>query len=178
MTADQDKARREDLFLKDIQSALRKETAEMDPNEGLEQFMAAVAANPKPRTSWWKKLNSWLGDMGFSPALGSGLAVAQLGIIVALLIAPHSGTREQSPETAYRGAPGQAQKASDLKITINPDADFASLVSLLRANQCRIIAGPSESGELWVVVDDKNRLVETRRALVQSSLIDDVAVRQ
>lgn len=178
MTADQDKARREDLFAKDIQSVLREETAEVDPNEGLERFMAAVAASSKAQTSWWKKLNSWLGDIGFSPALASAVAAAQLGIIAVLLIAPPPSIWNQSPETAYRGASVQAQEAPDLKITINPEADFASLVSLLRTNQCRIIAGPSESGELWVVVDDKKRLLETRKALEQSGLIDDVAARQ
>lgn len=175
MTQDQDKARREDLFTQDIQSALREETSEGNSNDGLERFMAGVAASPKGRWSWWKNLNSWLGDIGFSPALGSAVAMVQLGVIAALL-ATHAPTVQDEPtKNVYRGVASPAQETPDLKITISPDAGFAGLASLLRANNCRIIAGPSELRELWVVVDDKMALVETRRALEQSGLIDDVA---
>lgn len=181
MTQDQDQARREELLSRDLQSLFREETAEINPNDGLERFMAAVAANPKPRApvpiSGWQRLNGWLGGIGFSPALASGVAIVQLGVIVALL-ATHATVRDESPESLYRGVAVQAQEAPDFKITINPDADFASLAALLRANQCRIIAGPSELGELWVVVDDKTSLVAIRKSLEESSLIDDVAAHQ
>lgn len=178
MTQDQDEARREDLFTKDIQSALREETSEGNPNHGLERFMAGVAASPKARRSWWKSLNSWLGDIGFSPALGSALAMVQLGVIAALLAIHAPAVRDEPPENVYRSIAGPTQERSDLKITINPDADFASLAALLRTNDCRIVAGPSELGELWVVVGDRKALAEIRRSLEQSSLIDDVAAQQ
>lgn len=177
MSTDEDKARREALLDKDLQELFREETAAMDPNEGLERFMAAVAAEPRRRASWWQRLNGWLGDIGFSPALASGVAMVQLGVIAALL-ATHASVSDESPESLYRGAAVQAQVTPDFKITINPDADFASLATLLRANQCRIVAGPSELGELWVVVDDKTSLVAIRKALEESSLIDDVAASQ
>lgn len=181
MSTNEDKARREALFDKDLQELFREEAAAMDPNEGLERFMAAVAANPKPRApvpiSGWQRLNGWLGDIGLSPALVSGVAMVQLGVIVALL-ATHATVSDKSPESLYRGVAVEAQETPDFKITINPDADFASLATLLRANQCRIVAGPSELGELWVVVDDKTSLVAIRKSLEESSLIDDVAASQ
>ena len=177
MSTDEGKARREALLEKDLQELFREETAAMDPNEGLERFMAAVAAEPRRGASWWQRLNSWLGNIGLSPALVSGVAMVQLGVIAALL-ATHATVGDESPESLYRGVAVQAQETPDFKVSINPDADFASLATLLRANQCRIVAGPSEFGELWVVVDDKTSLVAIRKSLEESSLIDDVAARQ
>lgn len=177
MSTNEDKARREALFDKDLQELFREEIAAMDPNEGLERFMAAVAEERRGRASWWQRLNGWLGNIGVSPALASGVAMVQLGVIAALL-ATHATVGDESPESIYRGVAVQAQEAPDFKITINPDADFASLATLLRANQCRIVAGPSELGELWVVVDDKTSLVAIRKALEESKLLDDVAASQ
>lgn len=176
MNPNQDKTEWDDLD-REIQAVLREERAEIDPDEGLERFMAAVAVTPQARPSWWQRLNGWLGNIGVSPALASGVAMVQLGVIAALL-ATHATVGDESPESIYRGVAVQAQETPDFKITINPDTDFASLVTLLRANQCRIIAGPSELGELWVVVDDKTDLVAIRKSLEESSLIDDVAASQ
>lgn len=177
MSTDEDKARREALLDKDLQELFREETSAMDPNEGLERFMAAVAAERRGRASWWQRLNDWLGNIGVSPALASGVAMVQLGVIAALL-ATHATVGDESPESLYRGVAVQAQETPDFKITVNPDADFASLATLLRANQCRIVAGPSELGEIWVVVDDKARLMAIRKSLEESRLIDDVAAHQ
>ena len=175
MNPNLDKAGCEDLLDKDIQAVLREETSEIDPDEGLDQFMAAVAANPKARPSWWERLNGWLGDIGFSPALASVIVMVQVGVIAALLATQPQPATDGAPEVEYRGITGQVMEAPDLKITINPDADFASLAILLRANSCRIVAGPSELGEIWVAVDDKTDLLATRKSLEESSLIDDVA---
>lgn len=178
MSQDQDKASREELFAKDIQAVFREETADISPTEGLERFMAAVAAEPKARVSRWQRLNGWLDGIGFSPALASAVVILQAGVIVALLATQFPSVSDGSPESVYRGIAGPTQERPDLKITINPDADFASLAALLRINDCRIVAGPSELGELWVVVDDRKALAEIRRSLEQSSLIDDVAAQQ
>lgn len=176
MSTNEDKARREALLDKDLQELFREETAAMDPNEGLERFMAAVAAERRNRASWWQRLNGWLGNIGVSPALASGVVLVQAGLIAALLVTQLPSARNGSPESIYRGAPGPVQQQADFKLIINPDAGFASLVSLLRANHCRIIAGPSELGELWVVADDRQDLEGIRKSLEASGLIDDVAV--
>jgi hypothetical protein len=180
MTQDQDKARWEDLLSKDIQSVFREETADLNPDEGLERFMAAVAANPKAQipASWWQRLNTWLAGIGISPALASAVAMVQLGVIAALLATQLPTARDEAPESVYRGATSPVRQEPDLRITINPDADFASLTALLRANNCRIVAGPSELGELWIAVDDEKTLLEIRKSLEQSSLIDDVVAHQ
>lgn len=180
MIQDQDKTGPETLLAKDIQSVLKEETAELNPNEGLERFMSAVAANPKVQAeaSWWQRLNSWLGDVGFSPALASAVVMVQVGVIAALLATQAPPLVDEESETTFRGVAGPTQETPDLKITVNPDADFASLATLLRTNHCRIIAGPSELGELWVVVDDKKGLAEISKTLEQSQLIGDVVANQ
>ena len=178
MNPNLDKAGRDDLLDKDIQAVLREETAEIDPNAGLERFMAAVAANPQARSSWWQRMNIWLNDVGFSPALASVIVMVQVGVIAALLATQPEPATDGAPKVEYRGITGREQEAPDLKITINPDADFASLATLLRANSCRIVAGPSELGEIWVVVDDKTDHLAIRKSLEESSLIDDVAAHR
>jgi hypothetical protein len=199
MNPNQDKEEWDDLD-REIQAVLREEAAQIDPDEGLERFMAAVAVTPQARPSWWQRLNGWLGDIGFSPALASVVVMVQVGVIAALLATQPQPATDGAPEITFRGitsralqAPdlkttinpdtdrgiaGQTQQAPDLKITINPDADFASLATLLRANQCHIVAGPSELGEIWIVVEDKMNLMAIRKSLEESSLIDDVAARQ
>lgn len=167
----------EDQFEKDLRDVLREEPEKTEVSQGLERFMAAVAANPKPRPSWWQRMNGWLGDIGFSPALASVVVMVQVGVI-AVLLATQLPSASESYETEYRGITGQPQQTPDLKLTVSPDADFASLTTLLRANGCRIVAGPSELGEIWVVVDDKANLAAIRKSLGESSLLDDVAVHQ
>jgi len=199
MNPNLDKAEWDDLD-REIQAVLREEAAKIDPDEGLERFMAAVAATPQAQPSWWKRLNGWLGDIGFSPALASVVVTVQVGVIAVLLATQPQPATDGAPEVTFRditsgalqapdinttinpdanrGIAGRAQQAPDLKITVNPDAGFASLVTLLRTNSCRIVAGPSELGEIWVVVDDKTDLVAIRKSLEESSFIHHVAPHQ
>lgn len=167
-----------DPLEQDLQILFREESAGINPNEGLDRFMAAVAANPKARASWWTRLNRWLGDIGFTPALASAVVMLQVGLITALLalqVLPEEG---EVPDMTPRGADVLQQEAPDFKLTVKPDTRFSELVTLLRGNHCRIIAGPTEQGELWVVVDDDARFEEIRMALTQSDLIDEIVVNR
>lgn len=168
------------LLEQDIAEVMREQTARLDPDEGLERFMAAVAANPKRSSmdaSWWQRINDWLSGVGLTPAFASLVIVAQAGVLF-VLMASQPGSDDVDLTTQYRGAGVQQQQVPDFKLTISPDADFAGLASLLHSNGCKIIAGPSESGEIWVVLDDKRRLDEVRATLSQSIMIDDVASLQ
>lgn len=162
----------------DIRTLFREESAGINPNEGLDRFMAAVAANSRARASWWTRLNRWLSDAGFTPALASTVVMLQVGVIVALL-ALHVQPKEESvPDMTPRSADVLQQEVPDFKLTVKPDTRFSELVTLLRGNHCRIIAGPSEQGELWVAVDDDARFEEIRMALTQSELIDEIIVNR
>lgn len=178
MTQGQERNSLPDPLDHDIRTLFREESAGINPNEGLDRFMAAVAANPKARASWWTRLNRWLGDAGFTPALASTVVMLQVGVIVALL-AMHVQPKEESvPDMTPRGADVLQQEVPDFKLTVKPGTRFSELVTLLRGNHCRIIAGPSELGEIWVVVDNHARLEEIRMALTQSDLIDEIVVNR
>jgi len=178
MTQGHDRNNSPDPLEKDIRSLFREESAGINPNEGLDRFMAAVAANPKARASWWTRLNRWLGDAGFTPALASTVVMLQVGVIAALLALHVQPAEEDVLDMTPRGADVLQQEAPDFKLTVKPDTSFSELVTLLRGNHCRIIAGPSEQGELWVVVDDDARFEEIRMALTQSELIDEIIVNR
>lgn len=178
MTQGHDRNNPPDPLEQDIRTLFREESAGINPNEGLDRFMAAVAANPKARVSWWTRLNRWLADAGFTPALASTVVMLQAGVIVALLALHVQPEKEDVLDMTPRGADVLQQEAPDFKLTVKPDSGFSELVMLLRGNHCRIIAGPSELGEIWVAVDDDARFEEIRMALTQSELIDEIVVNR
>lgn len=178
MTQGHDRNNSPDPLEQDIRTLFREESAGINPNEGLDRFMAAVAANPKVRASWWTRLNSRLEGVGFTPALASTVVMLQAGVIATLLALHIQPEKEDVLDMTPRGADVLQQEAPDFKLTVKPGTNFSELVTLLRGNQCRIIAGPSELGEIWVVVDNHARLEEIRMALTQSGLIDEVVVNR
>lgn len=177
MTQGHDRNNSPDPLDQDIRTLFREESAGINPNEGLDRFMAAVVATPKARASWWTRLNRWLGDAGFTPALASTVVMLQVGVIAVLLALQVQPKEESVPDMTPRGVDVLQQEAPDFKLVVKPDTDFGRLVSVLRANSCRIVAGPSELGEIWVVVDDRTDLAVIRQALEGSGLIDDVVAQ-
>jgi hypothetical protein len=167
-----------DPLEQDIRTLFREESAGINPNEGLDRFMAAVAAHPRARASWWTRLNRWLANVGFTPALASTVVMLQVGVIAALLALQVQPEKEDVLDMTPRGVDVLQQEAPDFKLTVKPDTRFSELVTLLRGNHCRIVAGPSELGEIWVVVDDDAKFEEIRTALTQSALIDEVVVNR
>lgn len=105
---------------------------------------------------------------GLSPAFGVVLAllVAQSTILLQLGIF--------SSSAAYRGLSTQATVVSHLKIIANPQTDYAQLVELLRKNGCRVVAGPSENGELWLNLEEPEKLTVIKSDFLNSGLVDDV----
>jgi len=105
---------------------------------------------------------------GLSPAFAVvlGLLIAQSAAILQLGLLTSS--------SAYRGLSTQSEVAPHLKITINPKTDYAQLVELLRKNGCRVVAGPSETGELWIRLEEPEKLNIIQADLLNSGLIDQV----
>ncbi len=176
--ADHPEAGQELLMVEEIRSVLQKETRQIDPQEGLAAFMSAVKENPRQqvRIGLFDRLNTWLESAGFTPALASAIVTIQVGVIAALVSINMQMGQQQEIAGQYRSAPMQSLQKPDLKLTISPGTNFADLADLLREQGCRIVAGPSEYGEIWVVVDERNRLEEKRNNLSKSALIDDVMV--
>jgi hypothetical protein len=105
---------------------------------------------------------------GLSPAFAVvlGLLIAQSAAMLQLGLLTTS--------SAYRGLSTQTEVAPHLKITINPKTDYSQLVELLRKNGCRVVAGPSETGELWIRLEEPEKLNIIKADLLNSGLIDEV----
>lgn len=162
-------ASREQAFLQSCRHALQSEPNTAPDDAVLARLLHEIhAARGTTQPSWRSRLQRWTGDWGLTPAfaLAATLAVVQSVVLLTL------------PETAptqFRGStPAQALRP-DLRLNVKPHIDFASLATLLRDNGGRIVDGPSEQGELWIVVDDKTRIAEVRQHLMQSGLVDDVS---
>lgn len=110
-------------------------------------------------------------DWGLTPAfaLAASLLVVQSGLMFSGVL----GRADIADSGGYRGEQQNLHRA-DLKITIAPDASFAEVVGLLRANGCRIVAGPSADGEIWVALDPARAIDTVLEALSGSTLVNQV----
>ena len=106
-------------------------------------------------------------NWGLSPAFAVvlGLLVAQSAFIY------QAGLFDSS--SIYRGDSLKADTSPHLKITINPKTEYAQLAELLRKNGCHVISGPSETGELWINLEDPKKLLQIKADLINSGLIDE-----
>jgi hypothetical protein len=130
----------------------------------------------KPAPSFWQRINNRLSLIGLTPALASLVIVFQFGVLLVMSTSQQDGANQ--PINEFRGHSSTSEATPDLKLVVSPDADFAGLTSLLNANGCRIVAGPSVQGEIWISVEDKQRIGEIKAILLQSRLIDDVALKR
>lgn len=105
---------------------------------------------------------------GLSPAFGVVLALLVAQSTILLQVGVFSSS------AAYRGLSTQAAITSHLKIIVNPQTDYAQLVELLRKNGCRVVSGPSENGELWLNLEEPEKLTIIKSDLLNSGLVDDV----
>ena len=87
---------------------------------------------------------------------------------------PQTPTEGGGRETVYRSEPLQGAAAVACQTTIhavfNPDSSFAEIIILLRKIEASVVAGPSETGELWLTLP-KGRLLEEGIAMLKSSAV-------
>lgn len=139
---------------------------------GLERLLQAGRNVSGGRSiGWLRQLKSLCHDWGLTPAF------AVMTLIVAvqslLLWGPFRILETETALTSYRSMP-EVTGTADIKITVDPGADFGALVILLRQNGARIVNGPSESGELWLALDDRNQLDHVVQQLLGATGIMDV----
>jgi hypothetical protein len=83
-------------------------------------------------------------------------------------------TEDGGREAVYRSEPLQGAAAVACQTTIhavfNPDSSFAEIIILLRKIEASVVAGPSETGELWLALP-KGRLLEEGVAMLKSSAV-------
>jgi len=161
-------ARDEYLFTERLARTARLHGDRRDPMAGYAQLKARLdAARPAPPSlaeRWRERLRAW----GLSPALALTLALAgtQLVVTGAYLLP----ARE---EAMTRGIAAPQQRAQ-LKLTVRRGAAYGDVVALLAREHCHIVWGPSESGELWLVLDEPRDAPRVRQLLAQSPLVEDV----
>jgi hypothetical protein len=84
-------------------------------------------------------------------------------------------TEDGGREAVYRSEPlpGAAAVACQTTIhaVLNPDSSFAEIIILLRKVEATVVAGPSETGELWLSFPKARPLDEALAMLKSSSLV-------
>lgn len=156
-------------FAERMAQAARLHGERRDPMAGFARLQARMAASrPQPLSlmdRWRRRLQAW----GLSPALAAMLvfATAQL-VFTGTVLLP-----AREPATVTRGLAAPQQRAQ-IKLTVKRGASYGALVALLAQQRCHIVWGPTESGELWLVLDEPRDGAHVRAQLAQSPLVEDV----
>jgi len=158
-------------FAKALQSVVKETGANRADNAGLAKLLDAYHLLQK-RPSLIERIRSSFQNWGFTPAFAIAASVV---VIQSILLTQY---QRSAPEDQYRGLSNQVQIVPNLKITVNPQANFTELAVLLRQTGCRVVSGPSETGELWIVLDEPEKTEQIKRTLLDSGLLDDAVITQ
>lgn len=124
-------------------------------------------------TSWLQNLKESCRHWGLSPAFAVMTLVVAIQSV--MLWGMYNADDSITTLNAYRSMPIVTNTA-DIKININPDTGFGNVVILLRQIGAHIVNGPSESGELWIALDDHRRFDEVIRQLQRTPGVVDAIV--
>lgn len=161
-------------FNQALRHAVKAVSNRCSTDAGLQRLLQASRTDRGHRSiGWQRKLKSICHDWGLTPAF------AVMTLIVAvqsmLLWGPYRIDDTKTPLTSYRSMP-ETTGTADIKITTDPGTDFGELVILLRQNGARIVNGPSESGELWLSLEERDQLDHVVQQLLGATGIMDVIV--
>ena len=75
-------------------------------------------------------------------------------------------------QAVYRSAPvaGGVACQTTIHVVLNPESSFGEIIILLRKVEASVVAGPSETGELWLALP-KGRLLEEGVAMLKSGAV-------
>lgn len=131
----------------------------------------ALTAVQPGSTGWLERLAGFLVRPAWAYA-ATALVVLQGAWIIGM--SQQVPTERGGRETVYRSEPLQVSAAVACQTTIhavfNPDSSFAEIIILLRKIEASVVAGPSETGELWLALP-KGRLLEEGIAMLKSSAV-------
>jgi hypothetical protein len=164
-------------FVQALRTAVKAVGEERNENVGLGHLLASIRQNRKATISkpggllerWQQCLHDW----GLTPAF----VTLSVIVIIQSTVLIKQWHQNASPAvlSTYRSFSGATAQA-DIKVIISPNAAFDDIVILLRQTGCQIVNGPSESGELWLSVDNANRLAEVNEILQASPNIIDLSI--
>lgn len=134
-------------------------------------------ARPKP--AWYTR---WLGiDLdkpepakGYRVSMGSPAFAAMVLVVLgqALWLGLMSNDQE-SGQTVYRSAGVHCPPAAQLRVTFKQDAKCADMMLLLRSVTATVAAGPSETGDLWLLLPQGASAEKVLAELRSNPLIEE-----
>ena len=150
-----------------LQSAIIQQAESRPIDAGLNKMIEAFRQQQKS-PNLIERLRLVSTKWGFTKAFAAALALVlvQFAVILQLQFGPVG--------SAYRGLGNQSQNTPHLKVIINPQTNYADLVVVLRANGCRVVSGPSETGELWLSIETPEKINKIKEELMTSGLVDQV----
>lgn len=171
-------------FMQEYLNKFPELQAQVDFSESMRSAIKDDSTQPVSNAAWGKLLKKYqefhkkptLTERFRTICINWGLSPA-FAVVLGLFVAQSAAVLELglfSTSSAYRGLTTQAEVAPHLKVTINPKTDYAQLVDLLRKNGCRVVAGPSETGELWIHLEEPKKLNVIKVDLLNSGLVDEV----
>lgn len=160
-------------FAQLLDRTVKKQMPGTAADEGLQAILDKWHASLKQETpSAWLRLCDHLRSWGM---LSPGFAVTcALLVVQSFLIWPIMSAHDRTPTPSLTRDVGVVAAPAQLKVIIRSNARFADLQSLLLECGCRIVAGPSATGELWLAVDTSHEaqaLTALRDQLRQSPLV-------
>jgi hypothetical protein len=167
-------AQAEANFTQALRAAVKAVGSERREEAGLDRLLNNIRQNRRQnKPPLWTRWRHVCQDWGLTPAFAVVSTIAVIQSVALLDLWRQDQTA--SSLSAYRSIPEMTNTA-DLKISINPDADFGHLVILLRQSGTHIVNGPSESGELWLALDDRSQLDAVVQQLRSAAGVLDVMV--
>ena len=165
MTPDQ----RFDKLLREVVQSTRSPVPEEQRLARLLKEFRTLHARP----SLLQRLRCWLTQPHLVPVPAMAF-VALLVVAQSVALLKQMPADEDQRET-YRGAAIKCEDGPRIRAVFKPDAAHAEVVMLLRKVEAVVVAGPSETGELWLQVP-KGRSIDEALALLKSSAMVDEAI--
>ena len=137
----------------------------------------------RPQRSWW---NRWLGLQWIADDHVAGARIAipvpALAVLGALVVgqAVFFGSKALvEPQTnAYRSIAIPCVGANQIRVVFKPDSKNVDTVLLLRTLDAHLIAGPSETGEIWIALPSNVAQAQALTTLQSSPLIESAVASQ
>jgi hypothetical protein len=135
----------------------------------------------RPQRSWW---NRWLELQWIAGDYGAGARIAipvpALAVLGALVVgqAVFFGSKALvEPQTnAYRSVAIPCLGENQIRVVFKPDSKNVDTVILLRTLEAHLIAGPSETGEIWIALPSTAAQTQALTTLQSSPLIESAVV--
>ena len=152
-----------------LRDVVKQIGAERAPDAGLAKLLRDFRQfHQKP--SLLNRIRASFRNWGLTPAFA---VAATIVVIQSTVMFNQQGI---IPSTIYRSMTQEKAVAPQLKVIANNKASFSEITILLRQYGCKIVSGPSESGELWITVDDPSQLNNIQRNLIESNLVDEATL--